>query len=527
MLHGATQGGSKFPKNSRYASGPFEKVNDGASLMTDLPFGQADEWSRPSIVGNPGRLAVAAAALAGAIAVLLLNSESFFLRPAALAIVLGGCALWGIRYALANPSWLIFALVMEEVVPYLNIIPIDPGSRWFLRYPLLLPLTIPAVWWSFRSRALFRGDYRLFVVFWGWALIGVARSLNPTVSLGRLVPAVLVFGTLVAVADEVNSADDLERLLGRFVLACGLVQILDVIAYFILPQVLGGSGNTLRAVWMTDPASGSIPRFAGVLNNPNAVGAMMTATVLSGVAHWKAIKKPSRKALLALSIAASIYFAALADSRSEIAAGIVGCIAWGIWRYRWRAVPVLAVIVLFAVIITPFVNPEYLNRGLDTATGRTVAWSFEWQMVKARPILGYGYQVEGEIFNSRYWTDWQDFWSHGANTPLHNGYMSIVIGLGIPGLLLWLIAFFAPWRAIFQTENDPWSVKQLFFLTALPIIFLSFDESVAEPHGVIGVLVWTSWAIAVRRKILIRQQQKQEASEPGLLFGTVLQSGRA
>jgi O-antigen ligase len=196
----------------------------------------------------------------------------------------------------------------------------------------------------------------------------------------------------------------------------------------------------------------------------------MTATVLSGVAHWRAIRNRRAKILRALSMAASVYFAIMADSRSETAAAIVACTANGIWKYRWRAVRVLAIVVVLAMAVLPFVNPQYLNRDLATATGRTEAWAFELQMIEAKPIFGYGYQVEGEIFQSRYWTNWQDFWSHGANTALHNGYISLAIGLGIPGLLLWFIPFFAPWWAILRSKRDPWSMKPLFFLAAVPIL---------------------------------------------------------
>jgi O-antigen ligase len=295
--------------------------------------------------------------------------------------------------------------------------------------------------------------------------------------------------------------------LGRFVLGCGLVQILDGIAYFFLPPILGGAQDTLRATWMIDPLGQDLPRFAGVFNNPNAVGGVMMATVTASVAHWHAVKSRHRKILMALSMASAVFFAIVADSRSETAATIVGCTTYALWKYRWRAVRVLAVIVVAAVLTLPFINKQYLNRGLDTATGRTEAWAFEVRAVKASPFIGYGFQVEGEIFQNRYWTNWQDFWDHGANTALHNGYMSTAIGLGIPALLLWLVAFMTPWVMLLRDETDAWNLKPLLCLVALPILLISFDESVIEVRAILGLLVWVSWAITAHYGQIVSSAQ--------------------
>jgi O-antigen ligase len=499
---------------------------DGALPPVAFPHDTTARRLSARLPSSLPKIVFAIAILAGLFAIFLLNSSDSRLRLYVLALVCAGVVFWGIRYATRNPSWFIFALVLEEVVPYLSIIPIDPGKRWFLRYPILLALAIPAVWQLVRSRALWRGSQRLMVLFCVWALVTCTYSLDPAISLGRLIPDVLVFGTLIAVAQNVHGPDDLQTILGRFVLGCGLVQVLDFVAYFFLPIVLGGDRDTLRATWMIDLLGDGVPRFAGVFNNPNAVGAMMTVTILSGVAHWRAVPNRGRKLLLALSMAASVFFAVMADSRSEIAAAVLGCMAYGVWKFRWRAVRVIAVLAVLAILGASLVNPQYFNRGLDTATGRTEAWSFEIRMIEAQPLRGYGYQVEGAIFQNRYWTNWQDFWDHGPNTALHNGYISIAIGMGLPALVLWFVTFFAPWSSILRNKEDPWGLKPLFFLVAIPIILLSLDESVAEPRGPLGLLVWVTWALAARYQIVLAEAAaKPKDTVIHLLEASALRTG--
>jgi hypothetical protein len=180
--------------------------DDSAPTVTwiTLAVGDRITSARSGSLVNSRAVLLAIAAAFALLAVFLLNSQDPLPRRGALAAAGAGLAVWGIRYCFQNPSWLIFALVAEEVLPYLNIIPLDPGHRWFLRYPLLLPLTVPAVWKMFRSRKLWQGPYKLMMLFWGWALFSIAYSLNPAISLGRLLPDFLLFGAVVAVADEIK-----------------------------------------------------------------------------------------------------------------------------------------------------------------------------------------------------------------------------------------------------------------------------------------------------------------------------------
>lgn len=437
----------------------------------------------------------------------LLNSRDQELQIGVLG-VLSIIALYQvIRYAFREPRWYICALMIEETVPYFNVIPVSPDSRWFLRYPLLFPLALPALWSTIKTGILFQGRFGLMVMYFVWSAVTVTYSLDPGVSMGRLVPDFLLFSTLCYVGSNIKSAEDVQQVLGRFVLACGLLQSLTAVAYLFLPEVLGGTGETLRATWMVDERG--LARFCGVFNEPNAVGSLMLATVGAGVAHWTAVRTGWRKVLLASTMVAGVFFAIAADSRSETFVAIIGCTSYAIWRYRLKAFVTVALFIVVACGCFYALKPEiqpYLNRGLDTMTGRTGAWDFEIAKAEANPFFGYGYQSEGEILRDRHFNNWQNIWDRGAYTPLHNGYMTLIIGTGIPATIFWLSIFLGPWWLLIRGREDPWKLKPLVLLVILPALLLALDESgLSEPRSVRGLLLYVSWTIAERYQIVSQQ----------------------
>ena len=445
--------------------------------------------------------------LSAAVAIALLGGLSPQGAPIRMAFGAAAAAALlfaAVRYAYRHPEWLIVALVIEETLPYLNVIPVDPFNRWFLRYPILLPLTIPAAVIAFRSPVLRQGRFKYMLMFWLWALLTVPYSLAPAISLGRLVPDVLVFATLCAVALQIESADDVQRLLQRFFLACAVLEVGLAIAYLCLPEVLGGSGPSVRATWILDESG--LYRFTGLFSDANSVGALLMATLISGLAQWESVRSYGKRLIILAVIAAGFFFAIIADSRSETAAGIIGCIGYIVWKRGIKASVLLLLLVAGIAAVYTHLSPSnrlYLNRDVSTLTGRTEAWQFELKSIEAQPLLGYGYEVEGEIFQSKYFTNWQDFWALGVNTSLHNGYTAVAVGMGVPALIFWLFCFAGPWLKLWRDKSDSWNLKPLIFFVLIPSLLLGFDESgLAEPRTLRGLLLFVCWAIVEHYNVI-------------------------
>lgn len=473
------------------------ETTDGFSVTRGSRYGLRSNRDRGSYLGI-----AAAFVLATALLVVLCPATNST-RIAALAVVGSACVAWSVRAAYADPGWLIVALMAEETIPYLNIIPLDPQNRWFLRYPLLLPLCLPSLWVAWKSKLLWQGNFRYVFAFFVWGAVTVAYSLNPPISAGRLVPDILVFTTLAVAALEISSEADEQRLLGRFLLGCTVLQILTAIAWFVFPTDLTHA---------TDDQG--LLRFTGIGTDANAVGALMLATVGAGLAHWPAVRG-GRRIVLAATMASSVLFAILADSRSEAAAAAVACAVYAMWKYRLKGAVACAVVLVGSVAVYGHLGPDlrmYFNRDVATLTGRTEAWNFELVKLWQHPLRGYGYEVEGEIFQDRYFSNWQQFWDQGANTALHDSYLTIGIGMGLPALALWLFAFIKPWVTIFRAAEDHWKLRRLAIFVILPALLLAIDESgLSEPRAVRGLLIFLTWILAMRyQQVGVTQKRKAE-----------------
>ncbi len=441
-----------------------------------------------------------------ALATLMALCGSYGLPLAIITLVGTTAIVLAIRYCLREPSWLLFALALEEVLPYLNVIPLDPDSRWVLRYPLLLPLCIPAAWMAFRSGLFWRGWYKAYTLFFLWCLITIGYSLAPGTSAGRLLPCVLIYGTLLVVSSSVNSADDVQKLLGRFLYGCEALIVLVGVAYFTF---------SVDLTWMQEQG---LDRFTGIFSEPNDLGALTLATMCVGMAHWRATSGRGR-VFLAFVIALSLWFTVMADSRTIVLAFGVGCLSYTVWKKGVRGVAIVAVAMMLLVGIVSMLGENsmaYLNRDVATATGRTEAWHFELGKIKQAPLTGYGYDVEGQIFQDKFFTNWEDFWDGGPNTPLHSGYLGIAVGVGVPALAAWLIIMVSPWIWLMRSKHDPWQIKPLFFFIVVPMLIVGIGESgVGEPRYLKGVLFFLSWMIVERyRQITVASpaQVEQESS---------------
>lgn len=484
--------------------------------MKIQPFSEGAHGTSPgssSGISRRGWASLLALGVVSAVLILgVLNASSDMIRWEALgaiSLVALGCAVYA---TIVDQKWLVIALVLEETLPYLNILPFDKESgRWFLRLPLLLAFAIPATISAWKSGILGQGAFRLFLIYFAWAAISLIYSLKPGISAGRLFADSLEFLVLVAVVADIKDPQDMDKVLGRLVAACAILAFLNLLALFAFPSSL---------TWVDDESG--VLRFSGITTTPNAMGGMMRATIGAGLVFWAA-SSGRRRAFVALVMVLSIVFAALADSRSTFIALTLGCAAYLVWRYRFKG---MAGILLLAVIAVAFYgtisvsNKAYFNRDVTTLTGRTYAWEFELQKIRERPLLGYGYDIEGEIFQDRYFQEWSTFWDQGVNTSTHNSYLSVAVGLGIPALLFWLYIFLKPWIWIFRGNDDEgWRLKQLFFFVGLPAIIMGFDETgLAQPRYADGVVLFLCWMIVERRRLLAQAEVLLDAHSVRPLF---------
>ncbi len=431
-----------------------------------------------------------------------------------LAVVAGVCGLaavgWSVAYTTRHRGWLIFALLLIELFASVSFV--NDTALTMAHYALIACFTLPVLPGVFRTGVWRQGGFRLFAVYLVWALITVSYSQAPLYSFARLVSTAMLVGALIAVTAEVQSADDVMKLITAFLAGCGVVLVLTALGSVALPKDL---------VWRADGdpevGGGLIPRYSGLFLSPNQVGMLMLTTVGPALLCLPASRGWKRLAIL-LAIAAATASAVLADSRTSVVAIVTGCILYVIWRYRWRGALVClacAGAIAFAAMTAGPHLSGYANRGdVTTLTGRTLIWQFAIRSIKDRVLLGYGYEAGGMIFQSRYFPLWWGPWDQGPRSSLHNNYLAHAVEVGVPATLFWLFIILRPWVSLLHRDDDPWKLKPVLFLITIPILVLGLGESTAgDCRYSVGLLFMMVWAIAERARMIADQNELAQRRE--------------
>ena len=414
-------------------------------------------------------------------------------------------------YTTRHREWLVFVLTLANLMMAGALIPdtVQTAGHYALDFAICIPI-VPYVW---RSGILAKGGYRLYVVYFVWALVTLCYSLDPIVSVGRLARSVLVFCAVIATVSEIESREDVIRVLERYLLACGIVLAITAVASVLLPHDYTWGILNLpdsNGMDLLDRVNPVLNRFRGLFDQPNHVGELMLITVGPALICWP-YTRGWKRLLVTLAVVSSAGFTILAQSRSSFVAIAVGVGAFLIWKYRARAVLSLAALALvfwaFLIMHQRLSGASLTDFGEDrdvtTLTGRTEIWQFAIGQILDQPFTGYGYAVEGEVFQNRYFPLWWGPWDLGAHISMHNGYISRAIGVGIPAFLFWMFIVMRPWVAVFRQRDDPWNLKPIALLVVLPLMVHNLAESaVGDFIYQAGILFGVAWAIAERQRLI-------------------------
>jgi len=393
-----------------------------------------------------------------------------------------------------HPQYLMLSLLLIEVLPSATLLPLTNDQRPIVRYPLYVLFALPLIALVLRSHLINRGGFRLYAIYFAWAFVTASYSLAPAFSFGRAAAASLLFLAISGAALRARSRADVERQLRLYFMGCAaLVGLLMVTA--LVPGLSSYA-------WVMDVELGQL-RFYGYFDSPNQVGELAMVTIGVALFCWPSWRHGAMRIVSGAVIAAALFVLVIADSRSAIVAAGVGAATYAIWQYRWRGAMAVATVSVGLMVVLLAVGSQalpYLNRhDIANLSDRTEVWRFAFGRLARSPILGYGYSVEGAIFNNRYFPLWDDLWMQGPRIPIHNAYLSRAIGLGVPALLLWIFLFFRPFVDLFVRRIDPMNLKPLAILIVLPALILSMSETLGGdcryPAGLICTFIWAIFEI--------------------------------
>ncbi len=378
--------------------------------------------------------------------------------------------------------------MLADMIPYSTLLPGDLETRWYLHMPLLAAIclaSLPSLW---QSKLLPTGYW----FFLGWVLVTVTYAPDPVRSLGRFITLVLVLAGVCNIASRIRNEDDLHNLLDIYLRTAAALVWVNLLA------------EPFKIGWVFDD-EGGLYRFVGFTAQPNLIGQLMAVTIEAGLLHWSRCKW---KAWLGLTMIVALIMGIMADSRTPFVCLSVAIAAWLAYKHGLKGRLAGLALLTVLLLLKSSSNP-YISRGMDTYNGRSLYWAYEEHKIAQNPLFGYGYAIEGLLFDNRDFPIWNaDFDLHST---LQNSYLSLCVGIGIIATGAFLFLFLRPWVALFMHRNSNKTLKSLFFLIVLPALVYGISESgIESPKSLDGLLLFISWLLAERyRKSRALQRRRR------------------
>jgi O-antigen ligase len=208
------------------------------------------------------------------------------------------------------------------------------------------------------------------------------------------------------------------------------------------------------------------------------------------------------------AIVALILFATNARGSLVATALAIGIGSWfafrmGSWRLRYKlltAAIVVAVVFVWAEIETGFVSRQLLRvddpyRGFESYGNRLEPWIFGLSLWAERPFFGYGYRESDSLFGP----------IGLAQGGAHNGYITMLVDLGVFGLLLYLLFIGRALSGVMKGLHSPEGLAALVMLIGYATIgwFERYALNAGQSTSVV-FLIAAFYALSVGNRVRTR-----------------------
>jgi exopolysaccharide production protein ExoQ len=287
------------------------------------------------------------------------------------------------------------------------------------------------------------------------ALLSTFWSAVPQLTLQSAIELALstLFGLYVGVRFGI---DRLVKMLGWITVAILAVSVVFALALpkYGIDHVRGnawrgvfGTKNELGRMMVVGGVVWAVRVFAGEVGRIRGT-ALVVAFALVGIASG------ARTALGVTGLLAGVFVLLMMLSReNKVWVPIKGLVVAGL------GLSALVLITNVSVLLK-VVGADY------SLTGRTSIWSPVWSAIRDHPWLGYGF----DAFWRGIYGPSLEVWRFSHNTPphSHNGFLDLLLSLGVTGLAIFVVAFAVTWRrGLAELHRGEGSSR------TFPLIFLS------------------------------------------------------
>jgi len=328
------------------------------------------------------------------------------------------------------------------------------------------------------------------LIFVFWCGLSVSWALLPEVSLRRFTLMAIVLFSVQAQVLLIGP----DRALTLLVQILAAVLLINLVSIPIVEQArhLPGEDLGLDGDWR------------GVFLHKNQAGAVTAATTLLLIARL------GRGVFVPVLLVLSLFFLIMTGSKTAIGltliAGLIAalfriCVDSHVGRVLLISLIFWGIGVGVALLLHMSEPISELFRDPTAFTGRMALWMSLWDMVQSDPMFGTGYG---------------SFWNLGSNSPIsglvhpdhwtaqtgqgHNGYLDLLVMVGVPGLLFALAGFLLPpLRAIAPlTKARPAIAALLLSVTILLMGVNTMESFIAQGDTGFWVLFVTITLIGIR-----------------------------
>ena len=377
----------------------------------------------------------------------------------------------------------------------------EPAVGSYLRIGLLMWMGAIGLIEFFRIRALTREKLPFHMILLGFlllfALISTTYSIDPRYTFIRSCSFIALFGFLLGFHYWLQDLYRFEMVLRTlFLLVCFFIFI-NILSPVLLPDRIWGFEEGYR--------------FQGLWGHPNMMGGF--CMISYPILLW-AYPRSSFfwKFVILLLLIPLIYMHFLTGSRSSFMGSFLGICAWFFIKRKKTALILFGITIVILVLLVMQFKPASFQREegseVTDLTGREEFWKGSYSLLMKKPILGYGFGVEGKIWEDpRYYKKEETLWSGSVRTSLHNGYLSVAIGLGLVGFLVWCILLLIPFfRAIALPFND---LKAFAFSIMLMGFLINFVETlIMSSSEMLAIFFWLAWVSAGRLSYRYLQERE-------------------
>jgi len=300
----------------------------------------------------------------------------------------------------------------------------------------------------------FLGWLILFYLF--WAALSLIWGDNSKLTFRRVVILFILSIGAYAFSRRLSVWDILKLTL----FICGVTLLISLFA-----EIFFGTFNPLRSSW----------RFAGVIH-PVAQG--WNCGLLAISAFYLSIFHKKHRTLFFCVAMIALIFLTLTRSRMAFASSLIGIsVLWIYTLSKTRKVILVFIFWFFVYIALIFfilgggevltigiINVARFGRAsqgkiqIVTLTDRVPLWVGCMQFVKERPMLGYGYNA---FLTTSHSIRLANIVGWNPGSP-HNGFLEILLGLGLIGLVVFLLVLFFAFKIAISLAKEDF--RYIYFL---------------------------------------------------------------